>query len=163
MAPAGGPHAGHARPDARRRAGWRTVLAAAAVFAAAIAAPRFVPLPRWFRESPPVSVTVLDRDGGELAGARPRAPARKPVRFEDVDPLLRRATLAAEDRRFERHPGVDPLALARAVRNAVHDGRPVGGASTITTQLVRLCRGKPRGFLGRVQEVGWAFVLEAHC
>ena len=38
--------------------------------------------------------------------------------IRDVPENVARATIAAEDRRFERHPGVDPIAVARA---ALHD------------------------------------------
>lgn len=138
-------------------------LAAGLLAAALVAAPRLIPLPRWFRDAPPGSVVFLDRSGGRLGEARaPGAADARPVRHDEVDPLLRLATLAAEDRRFDRHPGVDPLALGRALRNAIRDGSPIEGASTITTQLVRLCRGRPRGLLERAREAAWAFVLEAH-
>ena len=49
-----------------------------------------------------------------------------------------RATIAAEDRRFERHVGIDPIAIARAV---VHDAlhlQVVEGGSTITQQVAKM-------------------------
>ncbi|MFH1092254.1 MAG: penicillin-binding protein 1C [Pseudomonadota bacterium] len=58
--------------------------------------------------------------------------------LEDMSPYLIQAALAAEDRRFYAHPGVDPLAGLRAVFQFVREGRVVSGASTITMQLVRL-------------------------
>ncbi|MXX76547.1 MAG: penicillin-binding protein 1C [Holophagales bacterium] len=56
----------------------------------------------------------------------------------DIAEAAREATLLYEDRRFFRHPGVDPLALARAAWTTyVRRTRPVGG-STITMQLARM-------------------------
>ncbi len=70
--------------------------------------------------------TVLQRDGVEGF--------RIPVALEQVSPIARDATIAAEDQRFESHPGVDPLAMVRA---AVRFRSQRSGASTITQQLAR--------------------------
>src|SRR5712691_4935543 len=59
---------------------------------------------------------------------------RIPVALEAVAPRMVQATISAEDRRFERHPGVDPVAIVRA---ATGIGRQPSGASTITQQLAR--------------------------
>ena len=56
------------------------------------------------------------------------------VALDDVSPIMIEATLAAEDGRFRQHPGIDPLAIARAVRD--YREAP-SGASTITQQLAR--------------------------
>lgn len=48
------------------------------------------------------------------------------------------ALLAAEDRRFYHHPGVDPLAVLRAAAQNVVARRVVSGASTISMQVVRM-------------------------
>ena len=58
-----------------------------------------------------------------------------------VPAKFRRALLAFEDKRFEQHRGVDPLAIARAVRLNARAGRVVSGGSTLTMQLARLSRG----------------------
>ncbi|HEV8228548.1 MAG TPA: transglycosylase domain-containing protein [Candidatus Limnocylindria bacterium] len=59
---------------------------------------------------------------------------RIPVGLDRVAPVMIQATLSAEDRRFYQHPGVDPLAVARALANASSQR---SGASTITQQLAR--------------------------
>ncbi len=69
---------------------------------------------------------VLRRDGADGF--------RIPIALDDVAPVMREATIAAEDQRFEHHPGVDPLAMARAV---VSFRSEHSGASTITQQLAR--------------------------
>lgn len=55
----------------------------------------------------------------------------------DVSPRLIEATLAAEDKRFRRHPGVDVWAVVRAVRQNLRHGGVVSGASTLTMQVVK--------------------------
>ena len=47
------------------------------------------------------------------------------------------ATLATEDSRFFLHPGVDPLAIARAIWQNLSSGGISSGASTLTQQLAR--------------------------
>ena len=94
-------------------------------------------LPRpLFRE--PLSAVLLARDD-TLLGARiasdgqwrfPES-ARVPERFAQ-------ALIAYEDRRFYRHPGVDPMAMVRALRSNWRARRVVSGASTLTMQLARL-------------------------
>src|SRR2546426_543819 len=69
---------------------------------------------------------VLERDG--------RSGMRIPIRLGSVAPRMLQATISAEDRRFQQHPGVDPLAIARA---AITFGSHPSGASTITQQLAR--------------------------
>ena len=62
---------------------------------------------------------------------------RHDVPIAAISPHLQHAFVAVEDHRFFMHPGVDPIALARAVvRNARAPGTVEGG-STITQQLAR--------------------------
>jgi penicillin-binding protein 1C len=84
---------------------------------------------------------VLEARDGTLLGARIASDGqwRFPAR-EHVPDKFRRALLVFEDKRFERHVGVDPLAIARAVKLNWQQGRVVSGGSTITMQLARLSR-----------------------
>ncbi|MFL5173877.1 MAG: penicillin-binding protein 1C [Microvirga sp.] len=85
------------------------------------------------------STVVLDRDGRLL---RPFATAdgrwRLPVAAADVDPRFLAMLKAYEDRRFDRHPGIDPMALLRAAGQLLAHGRVVSGGSTLTMQVARL-------------------------
>lgn len=88
----------------------------------------------------PLSTVVLDRHG-ELLGASIAADGQ--WRFgpaETVPPRFIEAITCFEDRRFFRHPGVDPLAILRAAGQNVRGGRVVSGGSTLTMQVVRLAR-----------------------
>ncbi len=61
---------------------------------------------------------------------------RVPVRLEQVPPVVVDAILATEDRNFYRHPGLDPVGIARAAWADVR-GKPLQGGSTITQQYVK--------------------------
>ncbi|HKP94210.1 MAG TPA: penicillin-binding protein 1C [Fibrobacteria bacterium] len=108
----------------------------------------------------PYSTVVMARDGS-LLGAKiagdgqwrfPAAPC--PERFA-------LAAIAYEDRRFRFHPGVDPIAAARAAMANLRAGKVVGGASTLTMQVIRLSRrGKPRSFPEKIAEAFLAARLE---
>ena len=50
---------------------------------------------------------------------------------------LQRAIVSIEDRRFYRHPGIDPIGVARAVVHDIRAGGVVEGGSTLTQQLAR--------------------------
>ncbi|HEX8555882.1 MAG TPA: PBP1A family penicillin-binding protein [Sphingomonas sp.] len=57
--------------------------------------------------------------------------------FNRIPAVMRDATVAVEDRRFRKHPGVDPIGIARSVQVRYQRGRWVQGGSTITQQLAR--------------------------
>ena len=61
------------------------------------------------------STVVLDRNGRLLRPfATPDGRWRLPLGPAEVDPRYLAVLTAYEDARFARHPGIDPLALARA-------------------------------------------------
>ena len=75
----------------------------------------------------------------------------------------RQATLLYEDRRFHRHPGVDPLALLRAAWTTYGRRERVVGASTITMQLARLRFGLyTRSVAGKLAQAARALQIERH-
>ena len=87
---------------------------------------------------------VLDRDGHLLrAFTTPDGRWRLDARLDDVSPTYLALLFAFEDRRFWRHPGIDPLAFGRAILQAIAHGKPISGGSTLTMQVARLLRGSP--------------------
>lgn len=79
----------------------------------------------------------------------------------DVPPHLVEMLIAAEDRRFRAHPGIDPLALARAAAQWVRAGRVISGGSTLTMQAARLLEPRPRTLRSKSIEILRALQLEA--
>lgn len=60
------------------------------------------------------------------------------VPFDKVPPLLVRAFIAAEDKRFYSHGGIDYIGVAQAiVDKLLHPGSKLRGASTITQQVAK--------------------------
>ncbi len=57
--------------------------------------------------------------------------------YSQIPKVMRDATVSVEDRRFRKHPGVDPIGLARAAKVRIERGRWTQGGSTITQQLAR--------------------------
>ena len=84
---------------------------------------------------PPLPTNVRASDGTPVHSyARER---RVELSFAEYPPLLVRAFLAAEDRTFFEHGGVDyPGIVGALITNMRNDGRPVG-ASTITQQVAK--------------------------
>ena len=108
------------------------------------------------------STLVLDREERLLrAFVTADGKWRLPARVDDVDPRYVAMLLAYEDRRFHAHPGVDPVALARATWQALRSGRVVSGGSTITMQVARLLEPRPRGMAAKLAEIARALQLEA--
>ncbi len=107
------------------------------------------------------SLVVTDRSGRMLRGYLSGDESwRFAVAPGEVSPLYLAMLEAYEDRRFERHGGVDPLALLRAGGQALAQGRIVSGASTLTMQAARLLEPRPRGLAAKLIEMVRAVQLE---
>ena len=73
----------------------------------------------------------------------------------------KRLYLTFEDRYFYYHPGINPVAIIRAVINNIKAGRIVSGGSTITMQVARISRGgKSRTYPEKIIEMLAALKLE---
>lgn len=83
-----------------------------------------------------------------------------PVEYKKIPQDLIEATLAAEDKRFFSHFGVDPLALCRAIWQNLFYGRRISGASTISMQVVKMLHQKPRTYKQKLVEMWHAILLE---
>ncbi|MCC6899155.1 MAG: penicillin-binding protein 1C [Polyangiaceae bacterium] len=108
------------------------------------------------------SVRVTDASGRLLREVRADGGVlTSPVRLSELPPEVPLAVLAAEDARFYRHFGLDPLAMARAFGQAVWHRRIVSGASTLTQQLVKNTVKRPRTVRGKLREMAIALRVEA--
>ncbi|MGK3984186.1 penicillin-binding protein 1C [Sorangium sp. So ce136] len=129
-----------------------------AVFAA------LTPLPPELRaaEEHAVSTVLYDRHGTVLRELRAGDGSRaRWLPLAEAGDRIQRALMAAEDRRFSLHPGVDPVAIARAVGQLAAERRVVSGASTITQQLARTLVPRPRTVRGKLGEMALALRIEA--
>lgn len=113
-------------------------------------------------DAPAPTAFVTDRNGTFLTQAgheivQPGGGRQVEYGYWPVDPpaAVTRATLALEDRRFWSHPGVDPLAVARAVWQHLRGGHGSGG-STLAMQVVRMQHPRPRTLWSKAIEAGAA-------
>ncbi|MFL5410607.1 MAG: transglycosylase domain-containing protein, partial [Myxococcales bacterium] len=84
---------------------------------------------------PLLSSHVVARDGTVVAEFFKER--RTVVPMERIPRVLLQAVISAEDKDFYQHPGVNPVALVRAVIVDALSGRKRLGASTITQQVVK--------------------------
>ncbi|MGR8918665.1 MAG: penicillin-binding protein 1A [Gammaproteobacteria bacterium] len=86
---------------------------------------------------------------------------RQPVAIEDVPERLKQAFIAAEDDRFYHHPGVDWMAITRAVVELVQTREKKQGGSTITMQVARNFFLSPeKTYERKLKEVVLAIIIE---
>jgi penicillin-binding protein 1C len=138
---------------------WRPLTAAMAVLLIVLASVTI-----WHRSTfiAPRPTTILTdrRDAfmGQL-GAADMGYGYWPV--DRVPERVGAAILALEDHRFWDHPGVDPLAVVRALRSNVRESRRVSGASTLAMQVARMQHPAARGYVAKTIEMATALVMTA--
>jgi penicillin-binding protein 1C len=115
--------------------------------------------------APAPTAFITDRNGYFITQAGHeslRADGRRQVEYGywPVEPPARvvRATLALEDRRFWLHPGVDPLAVLRAVWQHVRGGHG-SGASSLAMQVARMQHPRPRTLWAKSIEAGTGIAI----
>jgi penicillin-binding protein 1C len=119
-----------------RRRAFAAALIATAIGAAAWL--RLGPVPS-IEESHFTSTLILDRNGVPISEPLSATGNRGEwMRAADLPPNIVQATLAAEDRRFYSHIGIDPVAVVRAAWQNFRHGRVIEGGSTITQQVAKL-------------------------
>jgi len=121
---------------------------------------------------PEIPSRFLDSEGAlihELLGAG--GVNRQQVTLEELPPNLINAVVALEDKRFFRHPGIDPIRIPKAFYINYVSGRVRQGASTLTTQLAKdlfvnqvLGDGSPRTrtYDSKIKEARLALQIERH-
>jgi penicillin-binding protein 1C len=144
-----------------RRSRWRRIVRAVLIATLVLFALDRIfppPLPDIARDG---ATLVVARDGSPLrAFAAPDGVWRMTVSLDDVSPLYLEALLGYEDRWFQWHPGVNPLALVRATGQALWHGEIVSGGSTLTMQVARLIEPGSRSAFGKVRQMLRALQLE---
>lgn len=108
---------------------------------------------------PLTNVTVHDSDGQLIDTFH--VERREWVALDTLPDHVWQAFVAAEDRRFFQHPGVDALGITRALATNLISGETRSGASTLTQQLVKnLLVGSERSYKRKLREAVLAWRLE---
>lgn len=84
----------------------------------------------------PFSIIITDRNDEELHRSFGNQ-NREWVNLEEIPEQLKTITLLAEDNRFYKHFGVDPISISRAMITNIKSGRFAQGGSTLTQQIAR--------------------------
>jgi penicillin-binding protein 1A len=124
----------------------------------------FLPLPANLPEPKPINQSQLSRvfdvDGNQIAIFR-RFETSIPVKPSDIPEALKKAVVAAEDRNFYKHGGVDIRGTTRALWADLRNRGAVQGGSTITQQLVKnTYTGNERSLTRKVREAVLASQLD---
>ncbi len=122
----------------------------------------FIPLPRErFQKQTIQSLRVVDRRGVLLREFLNDEQGRGAWKsLDELSPAFLQATIAVEDKRFLYHPGVDPIALVRALSGNIRAGALRSGGSTLTQQVIRNVYHHPRTLFGKLVEMWYALRLE---
>jgi penicillin-binding protein 1A len=111
------------------------------------------------REREP-EITLQDRAGVTFASFGGRY--GEYLALEEISPWLPKAVIAVEDRRFYRHPGIDPIGVGRALVRNIRAGRVVEGGSTISQQLAKMAFLTPeRSVVRKIKEAIYTLWIEA--
>lgn len=85
---------------------------------------------------------------------------RMQCRHEELPADVVKAIIHKEDKYFYLHPGINPVAVARAVFQNARAGSIESGASTITMQVARMIEQRPRTYKSKIIEMLRALQLE---
>lgn len=137
-------------------------LLAAAGYAALAVAVRLYPLDPSALAGGAYSSILTDRDGTPLRAYLAMDERwRIPVTIDEVSPWIVKAVIAAEDKRFYDHGGIDWVAVGRAMVGNLASGRIVSGASTIPMQAAMLGQPRSRTLGWKARQAFRALCLEA--
>ncbi|MEA5444106.1 PBP1A family penicillin-binding protein, partial [Cyanobium gracile] len=107
----------------------------------------------------PGTITILSSDGQVVLKKGPATREKLPAGKMPL--LIQRAFVAAEDRRFYQHDGIDLLGISRALLRNLQQGAVEEGASTITQQLARtVFLSQDRTIMRKLKEAALAGKIE---
>ncbi|MBM5801310.1 MAG: PBP1A family penicillin-binding protein, partial [Cyanobacteria bacterium K_DeepCast_35m_m2_023] len=109
----------------------------------------------------PGTLTILSADGEVIQKIGPAT--REKLTPESLPTLIEQAFIAAEDRRFYQHDGIDPVGIGRAIVRNITERSVEEGASTITQQLARtVFLSQDISLVRKFKEAALAGKLERH-
>ena len=107
------------------------------------------------------STTVVARDGTPLrVFADPQGVWRFKTPIADVSPLYIEALINYEDQYFYVHPGINPVAMLRALQQNLRNNGIISGASTLSMQVARMLDPHSRSLSGKLKQIFRALQLE---
>ena len=107
----------------------------------------------------PGTITLLSSDGQVIQKLGPAT--REKLNPGEMPELVKQAFVAAEDRRFYEHDGVDLWGISRALFTNIKQRSVREGASTITQQLARtVFLSQDRTITRKLREAALAYKLE---
>ena len=138
----------------------RSRLALAAVALTTVGCVRALPVDPSLLGGQAMTSSVYAADGSLLTTLHAEED-RRPLTLAEIPTVLVDAVLAAEDRRFYEHQGVDVRGIARAAVRNFESGETTQGGSTITQQLVKNTLVTPeRTYQRKIREASLAMGLE---
>ena len=107
----------------------------------------------------PGTLTIKAMDGTSILQTGPATRDKLPL--DKLPKQIINAFIAAEDRRFYQHHGIDYLGLMRAIGRNVSKGEMLEGGSTLTQQLARMVfLNQDRSLIRKIREAMLAQKLE---
>ncbi|MGH9225054.1 MAG: transglycosylase domain-containing protein, partial [Acidimicrobiales bacterium] len=117
-----------------------------------------IPMPS---EAPLAETTLIFDASGQQVAELHGVENRYPVKIEQVPAITQAAIIAAEDRQFLRHRGVDPWSILRATWADIRSKGATQGGSTISQQYVKnQIVGSERSLIRKLKEAVVAIKLE---
>jgi len=119
----------------------------------------------WLSLPKPLFITptsyVIEASNGELLSASIAKDGqwRFPV-ADSIPEKFAKCIITFEDKRFYHHFGIDFIAVTRAIHQNIQAKSVTSGASTLSMQVIRLSRKKPRTFIQKIAEMWLAIRLE---
>ncbi|SEM18649.1 penicillin-binding protein 1C [bacterium A37T11] len=109
----------------------------------------------------PTSYVLEDEQGNLLSASIATDGQWRFPEGDDVPDKFAKCIVTYEDKRFYYHPGIDLIAMARAIRQNLTGKRIVSGGSTLSMQVIRLSRQRQRTFGQKLIELYLTLRLEA--
>ncbi len=113
--------------------------------------------------TPYPTLVVIDRNGtflGEVRDSNNDTEAGYWA-IDPIPPRIAATVKAIEDRRFQYHPGVDPVAVLRALLQNARNRSRISGASTLAMQTARLEKPSERNYRNKIHEMVTALAITA--
>lgn len=108
----------------------------------------------------PTATVITSKDNQLLGALIARDGQWRFPKNDSVPSKFETCIVLFEDEYFYKHPGFNPISIVKAIRENIRSGTVKRGGSTLTQQVIRLSRKKPRTYFEKVKEIILATRLE---